>query len=337
MKKLPKVRYVKFTRAKGKVYAYFNTGRKVNGKTVWAALPAYSSAGFWDSHAAMMGARTKRETPVFTVAKLAEAYEASAEFRALSAGTQKVYRITLAKVVDYLGELQVETLTRKHVRAINDVIPGAASRNLFVAVVGVLYKWARGRDMTEANPTEGIAKSKTGEHSPWPDDLLALGLAAENDLVRLTVCLLYNSGQRLGDAIKLRWSDIRGGKMHITQQKTGKALEVPISEALGVELARTVKRGLTVLAQANGRPISAETVRRALKGFAADHGFAAVPHGLRKNAVNSLLLAGCTVPQVQAITGQSAEMVAHYAKQIDQGQMGEAAILKLDNRARNVT
>lgn len=337
MKKLPRVRYVKFTRAKGKVYAYFNTGRKVNGKTVWAALPAYSSAGFWDSHAAMMGARTKRETPVFTVAKLAEAYQASTEFRNLSAGTQKVYRITLAKVTDYLGELRVDEVTRKHVRATLDVIPGPASRNLFVAVVGVIYKWARGRDMTEANPTEGIAKAKTGEHAPWPDDLLTLAMTARDDLVRLTVCLLYNSGQRLGDAVKLRWSDIRGGKIYVTQQKTGKTLEIPISEALGAELARTVKRGLTVLAQANGRPISGETVRRALKGFAADHGFDVVPHGLRKNAVNSLLLAGCTVPEVQAITGQSPEMVAHYAKQIDQSRMGEAAILKLDNRARNAT
>ena len=45
----------------------------------------------------------------------------------------------------------------------------------------------------------------------------------------------------------------------------------------------------------------------------------------------SLLEAGCSVPEVAAITGQSYQMVQHYAAGISQRRLGKAAILKLEN------
>lgn len=51
-------------------------------------------------------------------------------------------------------------------------------------------------------------------------------------------------------------------------------------------------------------------------------------HGLRKSAVVFLLEAGCTVPEVSAITGQSHQMVEHYAKEVNQKKLAAAAILK---------
>jgi hypothetical protein len=41
-------------------------------------------------------------------------------------------------------------------------------------------------------------------------------------------------------------------------------------------------------------------------------------HGLRKSAVVFLLEAGCTDAEVSAITGQSRNMVTHYARQLNQ-------------------
>jgi hypothetical protein len=51
-------------------------------------------------------------------------------------------------------------------------------------------------------------------------------------------------------------------------------------------------------------------------------------HGLRKSAVVMLLEAGATDAEVAAITGQSREMVAHYARQVSQRKLAAAAILK---------
>jgi transposase len=50
--------------------------------------------------------------------------------------------------------------------------------------------------------------------------------------------------------------------------------------------------------------------------------------GLRKSAVVFLLEAGCTDAEVAAITGQSREMVEHYARQVNQKRLAAAAILK---------
>jgi hypothetical protein len=51
-------------------------------------------------------------------------------------------------------------------------------------------------------------------------------------------------------------------------------------------------------------------------------------HGLRMSAVVFLLEAGCSDAETAAITGQSRDMVEHYAKQVNQKRLAAAAILK---------
>jgi integrase len=263
---------------------------------------------------------------------MVESYLASDTFRSRAQGTQKVYKLTLDRIVDTMGKLRVEAVTRKHVRHVLATIPGNASRNLFVGTLGALYKWGRAHDMTEANPVAGIEKYEVGEHEPWPLVLLDAALAAEDDTVRLAVHLLFYTGQRLGDVAKLHWSAIYNGRLNLRQQKTGKDVSMPLAKPLAAELARTPNAGLFIIAHPNGRPYSIDAIRAKLKAFCAERGYDRVPHGLRKNAVNALLEEGCTISEVQAITGQSMEIVAHYAKGVDRDKLADAAILKFDRR-----
>lgn len=57
-------------------------------------------------------------------------------------------------------------------------------------------------------------------------------------------------------------------------------------------------------------------------------------HGLRKSAVVFLLEAGCTDAEVSAITGQSRQMVEHYARQVNQRKLAAAAVLKWEMAER---
>src|SRR5262245_25550124 len=57
-------------------------------------------------------------------------------------------------------------------------------------------------------------------------------------------------------------------------------------------------------------------------------------HGFRKSAVVFLLEAGCTDAEVSAITGQSREMVAHYARQVNQRRLAASAVLKWEADGR---
>jgi hypothetical protein len=52
---------------------------------------------------------------------------------------------------------------------------------------------------------------------------------------------------------------------------------------------------------------------------------------LRKNAVNALLEAGCSTAEVSAITGQSLQVVEHYAKGRDGRALARAAMVKWES------
>ena len=51
-------------------------------------------------------------------------------------------------------------------------------------------------------------------------------------------------------------------------------------------------------------------------------------HGLRKLAIVRLVEAGCSDAQIQAITGQSAEMVAYYRKLASRKVLSHEALEK---------
>lgn len=66
------------------------------------------------------------------------------------------------------------------------------------------------------------------------------------------------------------------------------------------------------------------TMAAAYVGMTSAH---VVTHGLRKNAVNALLEAGCSTAETAAISGQSLGMVEHYARARNQQALGTAAVL----------
>jgi len=328
-RKQPRLEHVKYVTRRGKVYAYFNTGLKRDGKVIYSPLPSPASVGFFDSYATAKAVRTKRQSPQFTVAALGDEYLASADFADKAPNTQKLYRSQIAKIADNWGRYPVSDLDQADVRLVLDNAGWApGTRNTVMAVLGVLYTWARKRGRTTLSPVKDIERAKGGEHDPWPEDILEAGLTASDATVRLAVHLLYFTGQRIGDACAIRWGDIRGNVLYVTPEKTkkhGKRLHVPIHAELRDELARTKPQGLTIL-----HGLTERTLRIALKAFTRALGVETVPHGLRKNAVNALLEAGCTIAEVAAITGQTYQIVEHYAAKVDNRKLGQAAMLKFE-------
>jgi integrase len=148
----------------------------------------------------------------------------------------------------------------------------------------------------------------------------------------LGIGLLYYTGQRIGDVVRLRHDAVQAGFINLTQQKTGKEVFIPVHRELSRILDATPKRGLTILADEHGRPLKIDRLRNDLQKWAAARGHKVVPHGLRKNAVNALLEAGCNRDEVAAITGQTHEMIGHYSRRVNQRALAGAAIIKWQER-----
>lgn len=330
MARQPKLDHVKYVRRGGKVYAYFNTGRKKEGRPIYARLPDPSSASFFQSYASFKAARERRAAPSYTVTQLADDYAASKTFGELAAASRKNYGFQLAKIKEVWGKFDADRLEPTYVRRV--IESGrwpAATSNMVQAVIGAMYRWGRRNDKATIDPVRDLEMQGIGEHEPWPEDVLEAALIAEDRTVRLAVHLLYFTGQRIGDVCKMRWGDIRDGYVYVKQTKTKKLVEPPLTAELAAELERTPRTGMTILS------IGPDRLRAVLQKFTAGLGVETVPHGLRKNAVNALLEAGCTIAETAAITGQTHKTVEHYAAQVNRRKLGRAAVVKFDQARRN--
>lgn len=331
------VKYVKRTKAKGRFYYYFDTGQTDDaGKRVWTRLPDPSDRSFGATYAALLGHRSRRENAVqqLTLTKLIDLYQASDKFKKMAASTKRLYSLYQAELVDKLGTGPAQMIERKDIVLLLDKMadkPGAA--NMVKRAGSAAYAWARKRGHVTNDPFFEIEEMDTGEHEPWPDEALNLGLSASDDTVRLSVHLLYYTAQRIGDVASLRWRDIQGDSIRLTQKKTGKTLEIPIHQELAKELAKH-ERGLATIIP--GPPTEAKNnrLRLAMQAVCSKAGYDVVPHGLRKNAVNALLEAGCSTAETAAISGQSLQVVEYYAKRRSQKKLGQKAILKWQGTER---
>lgn len=330
---LPK--HVKRVRSKGRDYFYFDTGKTVDGKKVYARLPALRSPEFGGSYAALLGHRNRKgPADMLRVPKLIDLYQRGPDYRGLADASRKLYDIYLRRLEKLLPTAPVAEITRGDMRKLVDGMaetPGAA--NAFLSTASALFAWGANREYLAANPCDGIEQFPGGEHQPWPAHVLKAALAAEDDTVRLLANLLYYTAQRLGDVLALAWTDIASGRLIMRQRKTGKAVDIPLHRALQVEMATRRRIGVLVCVDASGRPIRDDAARKALKAFAADLGYDCVPHGLRKNAVIALLEAGCSIAETAAISKQTLRMVEHYASGRDQAALADSAVLRWEGRS----
>lgn len=332
------IQYVKRTKAKGRFYYYFDTGQTDDkGKRVWKRLPDPSDRSFTATYAAMLGHRARRDNAVaqLSLTKLIDMYQASDVFlKKKAASTQRLYRLYQAELVDKLGTAPAQKIERKDIVLLLDQMadrPGAA--NMVKRAGSAAYAWGRKRGHVTNDPFFEIEEMETGEHDPWPEEALKLALEAEEDLPRLAAHLLYYTAQRIGDINALTWRDVQGDYICMTQQKTGKALEIRIHEDLAKELAKH-PRSLTTIIPGKAGEAKNNRVRLALQKVVSPHGYKVVPHGLRKNAVNALLEAGCSAAETAAISGQSLQMVEHYAKRRSQKKLGQTAMLKWERKGQ---
>lgn len=327
--------------AKGKTYYYFDTGARKNNKPILKRLPDVRDHEFARAYAAAKAARKKRGgiEDIRTFEWLVGAYEASPEFKAKAESTKSLYLRHLGYAVAAFRNREgrswpIAVLTSDHVLLLRDKYakqPGTA--NAALKSLGALFAWAKkpGRGFMKEQLAADIDLFEMGEHEPWPEELIE---AALNDPdVRFPVALLYFTGQRIGDVVQMGRGKIVGGALKLTQQKTGLSLVVPIHTRLASIIeTHAPKDALLFLVNERGRPLTESGVRQRLQKWAKGLGFEIVPHGLRKNAVNALLEAGCSTAEVTAITGQSLETIEHYGKRRDREHLGRSAILKFEQR-----
>jgi integrase len=189
------------------------------------------------------------------------------------------------------------------------------------------------------NPFSRIKPYHTGTHHTWTDIEIAAYEAAWpiGTRERLAFDLLLYTAQRIGDVARMRRSDLRKSddghdEIHITQEKTGIPIIIPVHENLLRSLKATLAKGLTLIGSPHGRPMTARGVGELVSRAARAAGLSekCVPHGLRKAALTRLANNNATTKEIQAVGGhRSLREVERYTARADQRRLARSAIARL--------
>lgn len=324
--------------SRGQVYLYFQRGRGTPVAGPRVRLPDDpQSIEFWTAYRKLAGLDQDNPKAVNpkSFAALIEAFKASPEFVEKSASTQRQYGRHCELFGKWWGKLEVSGLLPAHVLKARDTMRDTpAEANAVIRSLSVLLSWSVPRGFRSDNPCEHVRKLKTGDGwDPWPWELIEWARDNCPPWMWHSIALAVYTGQRQGDVLTMRRSSRTDNLIAVKQSKTGVDLLIPVHRELAAVIAEMPTDALTYLSR-NGRQWNQESFRTAWRREVPKKIKEAglVFHGLRKSAVVTLLEAGCTDAEVAAITGQSRQMVEHYARKVNQQHLAKRAILRWERQ-----
>lgn len=142
-----------------------------------------------------------------------------------------------------------------------------------------------------------------------PEHIHAFMAVAPIELQRALILALH-TGQRQGDLLRLAWGNYDGTLISLRQGKTGRKVEIPCTKALRKMLDGLDRNAAVVLATKTQRPWTPRYFKAQWEAASKKAGITDLHfHDLRGTAVTMLAEAGCTTPQIAAITGHSLKTV----------------------------
>lgn len=266
-----------------------------------------------------------------TVGKLVEDFYRTPEFANLAVKSQSLYRRVLIKFVKAHGQRKVGDLPEEKATKIIEGIgarrPGMA--NLTRSVLSTLFKFAIKKKMRAKgdNPFRDMVSYKLGTRHTWTDEELAIyekrwPLGTRE---RLAYAVLLYSAQRVSDAARFR----RGDVLSITQQKTGTELTIPIHPALARAIAAGPSKGVYLIGDEEGRPITGEALSKLITRAVGLAGLPkeCVAHGLRKAALRRLAENSATTKGIAAVSGhKTLGEIERYTAKANQTRLAATAM-----------
>jgi integrase len=271
-------------------------------------------------------------------------YIGSADFHNLATSSQGQYRRILGGLRRDFGDLSIATLARKHVVKMLDAKAETpiAARD-FLRCLRLLIRYAISTGVIESDPSAGVRVKlpKSTGYRTWTEENIAVFETAYpiGSKPRLALALLLGTAARCADVVRLGRGNVRGGTIHLSQQKTGNALTIPVTAELAEAInAAAPTDALVFLVNERGGPFTAKAFgtwftkrckRAGLKGLS--------PHGLRKAACRRLAEAGCSANEIAAISGHaSLNEVARYTRAVDQAKLARNAVARTQTATSSV-
>ena len=180
-------------------------------------------------------------------------------------------------------------------------------------VLRILLAFAVDEGELERNPAEKMRlKVSPPRHQLWMPEQIANFVATAETKGRPSIGLAVRMGeglgQREGDNLRLGWTAYDGTVVRLRQRKTGKLIDVPVIADLRQALDQAPRTAATiVVSETTGKPYAEHNFVHLFREIATAAGLPTdlQYRDLRRTAVVRLAEAGCSVPEIAAITGHS--------------------------------
>jgi integrase len=302
-----------------------------------------------------------------TVAHVIRLYKSHRRFAELAPKTRLEYGRCLEHIERWAGDAPITAITRQTVQDYYEAQMDTgklATANARLRVLRILLQYACDKDMiVGGNPAEKPGMVGTAPRlRVWSDDELAAFVGAADAMgypgMADAVVLAIATGQRQGDLLKLPLLAVRpnhdgGYTLHVQQAKRGARVAVPLLPSAAARLAGAdARRASLNAARADKglRPVStvlwndstgeawnADTFRHIFSDVRSEStkvcpSIADVTYqDCRDTAVTAYATAGCTIPELCAITGHqeasATQVLKHYLAL--NGEMASSAVAKL--------
>lgn len=257
-------------------------------------------------------ARGERRAPSPTdLSSLITLYRGSSDFRRTKLVTRQEYDRYLDKIRMEFGRLSLDELqipaTRGSFKEWRDSMADKPRSADFAWMVLVrVLSFAKDRGIISVNIAErgGRLYRSTRRDRTWSDIDVAAFEAVAPSYMRLAIQLALWTGQRKGDLLRLSWQDFDGSNLRFTQSKTKARVLVPMGPLAN---ALSSQRGNgAILRSSRGGAWTSDGFNTSWRKCCAKAGIADLTfHDLRGTAITRMALAGCTVPEIAAVTGHS--------------------------------
>jgi integrase len=285
------------------------------------------------AHTEIAGTRTRAGS----INAMVVGYLASGAFHKLAPASQQQYRRILGRLRAEHGDRSIAALERKHVVLMVDAkAETPIGARDFLRCLRLLTQYAVSICVREDDPTAGVRVKvpKSDGIRTWTEQEIACFETAYpiGTKPRLALELLLATAARRSDVVKLGRGNLRSSIMHMTQQKTGKQLAIPVTSELAAAInAAAPADAMVFLIDESGKAFTAENFTKWFRKQCQRIGLTGLsPHGLRKASCRRLAEAGCSANEIAAISGHaSLREVARYTAAADQTRMARNAVERL--------
>jgi integrase len=162
----------------------------------------------------------------------------------LAKNTMSQYRIAAKRIKEAMGDFAPNQVLPKHVAALKmDMSDTPNMANRVLSVLRTVFAYAVEWQEVDSNPCIGIKRHDEAKRGRYiTDDEYARLKACANPRLQVIMDILYLTGQRIGDVLAIKRSDLGPDGISFVQEKTGAKLLVKWTPELraAVERANTL-------------------------------------------------------------------------------------------------